>query len=84
MTRVLRKITENYENMQKGVERIMGGYIIKTELDIAREEGIEEGEERGQKKLAETVLRLRKGETKEMILKSGIDNETLELALSLV
>lgn len=38
---------------------------------------------KGQSDLADTVLRLRKGETKEQLLQSGVDEKTIDLALTL-
>ena len=44
---VLEKLVINYEQVGKEVKKIMGGYIIKTDIDIAREEGITKGIEKG-------------------------------------
>ena len=48
--KILFKLLKNYSSAKKEVEKSMGGFIIKTELDIAREDGIEIGEERGKAK----------------------------------
>lgn len=45
--RVLEKLTVKYKNVSEGVDRIMGGYIIRTEIDDILEEGIQQGMERG-------------------------------------
>ncbi|MBR5178817.1 MAG: hypothetical protein IKW90_08480 [Lachnospiraceae bacterium] len=45
--KILFKLLKNYSNAKKEVEKSMGGFVLKTELDIALENGIEIGEERG-------------------------------------
>ena len=66
---------------------IMGGKVIDLEITKIRDQsikqGIERGIEQGQNILVEAVERLRNGETKEEILKSGIDEHTFELAMSI-
>ncbi|MBR1471296.1 MAG: hypothetical protein IJ600_06605 [Lachnospiraceae bacterium] len=47
-----------------------------------REKGLAEGREKGQATLIEVIIRLRKGESREAILASGVDERTLELAES--
>ena len=48
-----------------------------------RQEGIQEGMQAGIHMLANTILRLRNGDSEEMILASGVDKSTLALALTL-
>ena len=47
------------------------------------QEGIQEGMQAGIHMLANTILRLRNGDSEEMILASGVDKSTLALALTL-
>ena len=49
-----------------------------------REEGLEEGRKEGQTLLVEVITRLNKGESREQILTSGVDEKTLELAEEVV
>ena len=49
-----------------------------------REEGLEEGRKEGQTLLVEVITRLNKGESREQILASGVDEKTLELAEEVV
>lgn len=53
-----------------------------------REEGLEEGRKEGRKEgqtlLVEVITRLNKGESREQILTSGVDEKTLELAEEVV
>ena len=49
-------------------------------LNEGMEKGIEKGIEKGQNMLIEAITRLRKGETPEQIIASGIDPETVSLA----
>jgi hypothetical protein len=64
-------------------ERIMN--CFKEE---GREEGIKEGRKEGRKEgqilLVEVISRLNKGESREQILASGVDEKTLELAEGVV
>ncbi|MBR1629424.1 MAG: hypothetical protein IJ679_09220 [Lachnospiraceae bacterium] len=46
--RVLKKLAGKYRNITKEVDRIMGGYIFKTDVDIAYEEGEIKGREEGE------------------------------------
>ena len=49
--RVFDKLTVKYENVRKGVDEIMGGYILHTRtddiLDQGRKQGIEQGRKQG-------------------------------------
>ena len=45
--RVFDKLTVRYENVQKGVDEIMGGYILHTRTDDIIEQGIEQGISQG-------------------------------------
>lgn len=42
--------------------------------------GIEKGIEKGQNMLVDAIMRLRRGETPEQIVASGIEQKTVELA----
>ena len=55
------------------------------ELGIAegRAEGIAEGRAEGRNALVDAVMRLRKGESKEQLLSSGVDEDTIELAFTI-
>lgn len=48
-----------------------------------RQEGRREGRQEGQNVLVETITRLRNGETPEQLLASGIDQHTIDLALTI-
>ena len=58
---------------------------MQFELMLKRErkEGREEGREEGVNLLAEVVRRLRNGESKEVIIASGVDEHTVEIAETL-
>ena len=58
---------------------------MQFELMLKRErkEGREEGREEGVNLLAEVVRRLRNGESKELIIASGVDEHTVEIAETL-
>ncbi len=43
MERILEKLLINYKSLEKGVDYIMGGELIKTRTDEAREQGLEQG-----------------------------------------
>ncbi len=43
----LEKLLINFQALKKGVDYIMGGELIKTRTDIAREQGMEHGMELG-------------------------------------
>ncbi len=45
---VLENLTKKYGNVAKGAEEIMGGYIIKTDIDIAMDEARAQGEKQGE------------------------------------
>ena len=47
------------------------------------EQGIEQGIVKGRDSLIDAVLRLRKGETQEQLMDSGVDKDTIELALKI-
>ena len=47
------------------------------------ERGIERGIEQGQNKLVETIQRLRSGESRDEIIASGVDEHTVDLAMSI-
>ncbi len=47
MERILEKLLVNYKSLEKGVDYIMGGELIKTRTDEAREQGLEQGLEQG-------------------------------------
>ena len=55
------------------------------ELGIAegRKKGIAEGRAEGRNALVDAVMRLRKGESKEQLLSSGVDEDTIELAFTI-
>ena len=69
MKRVLDKLTVNYSSVTKGVDDLMGGYILHTRtddiLDQGRAEGRAEGRVEGQNLMIEAMLR--KGKTPEEI-----------------
>ena len=44
---VLEKLVIKYEQIGKEAKNIMGGYIIKTDIDIAMEKSREKGREEG-------------------------------------
>ncbi len=54
MRYILENLTKKYKTVMKGATEIMGGYIIKTDIDEAmdrgREEGLEKGREEGLEK----------------------------------
>ncbi|MCR5283944.1 MAG: hypothetical protein K6E18_11275 [Lachnospiraceae bacterium] len=50
MNRVFQKMAIKYQNITKGVDQVMGGYIIKTYADEILEKGIEQGIEQGIKR----------------------------------
>ena len=57
---------------------------IKEGRKEGRKEGIKEGRKEGQILLVEVISRLNKGESREQILASGVDEKTLELAEGVV
>ena len=60
------------------------GRMIREEgIEIGEKRGRKIGEKNGQKKLVETVNRLRNGESRESILSSGIDAGTVDLAMQI-
>ena len=67
--RVLDKLTVNYKNVTKGVDDLMGGYILHTRtdeiLDRGRSEGRAEGRTEGRNAMIEVMLR--SGKTPEQI-----------------
>ena len=73
--------------MREGVKSIMGGKVLEYEAkDILRRgiaEGRTEGTSEGQNLLVSVVQRLRSGETPEKIINSGVDEKTVELALTI-
>ena len=63
---------------------------VKSMCDVAerlknmgRQEGFQEGRQEGQNILVDAVNRLRRGETPEQIIASGIDQKTVDLALTI-
>lgn len=84
---VIKELTKKYENLQKGVGDVMSGALIETEarriLDQGISQGISQGIEQGQNILIDTIKRLRNGESKEDIIASGVDEHTVDLALSI-
>ena len=46
-------------------------------------QGFTRGEAQGKNELVEVVRRLRKGESREEIIKSGIDDHTVDLAMTI-
>lgn len=63
---------------------------VKSMCDVAerlknmgRQEGFQEGRQEGQNILVDAVNRLRRGETPEQIVASGIDQKTVDLALTI-
>ena len=56
----------------------MGGQVLTLAADKLKAEGRDEG----QRILATTIQRLKKGETVDSIRKSGVDEKTISLALS--
>ncbi len=46
-------------------------------------QGISQGREEGQNQLIEAFNRLQKGESREDIIKSGVDEHTVDLAMTL-
>jgi len=56
----------------------------KEGIKEGRKEGIKEGRKEGQILLVEVISRLNKGESREQILASGVDEKTLELAEGVV
>lgn len=51
--------------------------------EIGISQGIEQGIVKGRDSLIDAVLRLRKGETQEQLMDSGVDKDTIELALKI-
>ncbi len=81
---VLRKRAKNYTQMQKGVDEIMGGYIIETDVDIACERGKALGEVTGEDNLATAIEMLRDGKSRQDILDLGIKKRTIDRAAKLI
>ena len=63
--RVLNKLTLNYNNVSKGVNQTMGGYLIRTETDDILDQGIEQGIKQARSDII--INMLRKGYTPEEI-----------------
>ena len=55
--RVFDKLTVNYKNVTKGVDDLMGGYIINTRTDAILKEGREQGRDQEQRERIEVMLR---------------------------
>lgn len=55
----------------------------KKGIAEGRAEGIAEGRTEGRNALVDAVMRLRKGESKEQLLSSGVDEDTIELAFTI-
>ena len=53
---VLDKLTLNYENVSKGVDEIMGEYILHTRTDEILDKGRAEGETRGRSKERTSII----------------------------
>ena len=58
--------------------------IMKEEMEEEKKIGREIGKEIGRNQLADAITRLRNGEDIDKIKASGIDEETIELARSLI
>ncbi len=85
--RVLDKLTVNYKNVTKGVDDLMGGYILHTRTDDILDKGRSEGREQRDREKIEEMLR--KGKTPEAIadfcdypltLVKEVENNMLSLA----
>ena len=60
----------------------MSQVIYDNGVSQGIQQGIHQGIQQGQNVLIETVYRLRNGESREEIIKSGVDEHTVDLALS--
>ena len=73
--RVIAKAAAKYQNVRKGAERIMGGYIIRTDIDAYVEKGRIEGERAGQIKGENKLSRLM-----QILLDSGRNDDARKAA----
>ena len=89
--KVVSHLAFRYKRVREGVKSIMGGKVLEYEAkDILRRgiaegraAGITEGKSEGQNLLVSVVQRLRAGEIPEEIINSGVDEKTVELALTI-
>ncbi len=85
--KVVSHLAFRYKRVREGVKSIMGGKVLEYEAkDILRRgiaEGRAEGKSEGQNLLVSVVQRLRAGQAPEEIIKSGVDEKTVELALTI-
>ena len=56
--RVLEHIAEKYAKVQEGVKSVMGGKILEYEAKTIRNQGIEEGLEKGMEHVAEKYVKM--------------------------
>ena len=98
IVKVANGLAAGYEQVRKGVDEIMGGQVLDYEAKRilnqgraegreegraeGREEGRAEGHVEGQELLAGAIHELRLGRSREELLKSGYDENTVNLALT--
>ncbi|MCR5475488.1 MAG: hypothetical protein K6F28_09855 [Lachnospiraceae bacterium] len=82
MNRVFQKMAIKYQNITKGVDQVMGGYIIKTYADEILEKGIEQGIEQGIKRGIERGIDqgIEQGTNRTML--HAVDNYVTKLHVS--
>ncbi len=81
LKRVLEKLTVNYSNVTKGVEDLMGGYILYTRTDEILDEiaqGIAKGEAKGRRDTTKLMNYLWENGRSEDAKKAAVDPEYLE------
>lgn len=80
---ILRQVDLLGEKYAEADLNAMKSYALRTGRKEGRKEGREEGREEGEKILADTVVRLRNGESAEQIVASGIPQHTVDLAMTI-
>ena len=72
-TNVAESLTINYENLQKGIQDVMGGKLIEYEAKIILEQGREEGRKEGREEGIRTLI--------STLRELSISNEEIEVHL---
>ena len=84
--RFLEQINEKVKvnNISEGGKKTMSSAVLDFREARGMEKGLEKGIEKGQDLLVETVQRIRAGEAAESIIESGVDEETVRRALTIL
>ena len=82
LMRVSDRLTVGFENIRKGVDEIMSGYVARTDADDILDQGREEGREEGQQETAKLMNFLLTNNRNEDALKASSDRNYLNKLLA--